>query len=196
MGLSIPYQKRYAFDDEGKSMTYRRDLWEVAAQQHGVFTLDDADAADVPAVEVRKMAARGALRRYGQGVYVHLGTPQTRLTEPAVAVALGGKDAFLERESVFDLLGIGQFNPRKIRVGTTHRVRRTLPEWIGLENRADIRAEDVTAYEGIPSTHIRKAFEDMLPRMPRERWEALLGEAIDHELVEATEAARLRGLAA
>ncbi len=53
-------------------------------------------------------------------------------TEPTVAVAFAGPGAFLRRESVFDLLRLGQFNPLKVRVGTRRRVRRTLPEWMEL----------------------------------------------------------------
>lgn len=37
----------------------------------GVVTVAEADDAGVPAVEVRKFAARGALHSYGQGVYTH-----------------------------------------------------------------------------------------------------------------------------
>jgi predicted transcriptional regulator of viral defense system len=177
-------------------MTYRNDLWEVAAQKHGVLTLADAEMADVPAVEVRKLAARGALRRYGHGVYVHKGTPTTRMTEPAAAVALGGKGAFLERESVFDLLGLGQFNPKKIRVATRHRVRRTLPQWVDLEERADVDDADIADYEGIPATNVRKALEDMFPRMARERWKALLMEAMERDLIDEQGVAKLMALAA
>lgn len=172
-------------------MSHRRDLWEVASSHHGVVTIATAQDADVPAVEVRKLAARGALRRYGQGVYVHRDTPPSRLTEPAVAVALAGEGAFLQRESVFDLLDMGQFNPKKVRVGTRRRVRRKLPEWMALEPRTDVPEEDLTSYEDIPATTVRRALEDMHQRMPRERWASLLDEALRRELIAAHEATAL-----
>ena len=50
-------------------MTYRHDLWEIAAEYHGIVTTRQAEDAGVPAVEVRKLAARGALERLGYGVY-------------------------------------------------------------------------------------------------------------------------------
>lgn len=172
-------------------MGYRRDLWEIAAAHHGVVTVASAEDADVPAVEVRKLAARGALRGYGQGVYVHRDTPPSRLTEPAVAVALAGAGAFLHRESVFDVLGMGQFNPKKIRVGTRRRVRRVLPEWMALDQRDDVPEADVTSYEGIPATTVRRTLLDMYERMPRERWETLFNEVVRRELIDAKEAVAL-----
>lgn len=164
-------------------MGYRHDLWEVAASRNGVVTIADAEDAGVPAVEVRKLAARGALRPYGKGVYVHRDVPTTPLTEPAVAVALAGDVAFLHRESVLDLLGIGQFNPKKVRVGTRRRVRRTLPEWMALESRPDIADEDLTQYEGIRATTVRRALEDLKQRMLPDRWVALVDEAVRREVI-------------
>ncbi|MCS5718783.1 type IV toxin-antitoxin system AbiEi family antitoxin domain-containing protein [Herbiconiux sp. CPCC 205763] len=168
-------------------------MWEIAASRHGVVTVAIAGEAGVPAVEVRKLATRGALRRYGQGVYVHQDVPTSRLTEPAVAVALGGDDAFLHRESVFDLLGVGQFNPKKIRVGTRRRVRRTLPEWMSLETRADVLDDDITTFDGVATTTVSRALADVRLRMPRERWTALIDETLRRELINAQEALSLRG---
>lgn len=165
-------------------MGYRRDLWEIAAAHHGVVTVADADDAGIPAVEVRKLAARGALRRYGKGVYVHHDVPTDAATESAIAVALAGDGAFLHREAVLDLLGIGQFNPHRIRVGTRRRVRRTLPEWMQLETRSDVPDDDLTLTEGIPSTTVRRALDDLQGRMPPERWTALVEEARHRDLID------------
>jgi predicted transcriptional regulator of viral defense system len=172
-------------------VSYRRDLWEVASSSHGIVTIGAAEDADVPAVEVRKLAARGALRRLGQGVYVHQDTPTSRLTELAAAVALAGDGAFLQRESVFDLLGIGQFNPKRVRVGTGRRVRRALPEWMSLE-RLDVLPEDLTSYEDIPATTVRRALEDLRHRMPPERWIVLLDEVVRRGLIAEDEVAALQ----
>lgn len=164
-------------------MGYRKDLWEIAASRNGVVTVAEAEDAGVPAVEMRKLAARGALRAYGQGVYTHRDVPTTPFTEPTIAVALGGEGAFLHRESVLDLLALGQFNPPKVRVGTRRRVRRTLPEWMELENRPGVPDEDLTRYEGVPATTVRRALEDMRDRMPPDRWEAVVDEALKQDLI-------------
>ncbi|MFV0435598.1 MAG: type IV toxin-antitoxin system AbiEi family antitoxin domain-containing protein [Leucobacter sp.] len=164
-------------------MGYRNDLWEVAAARNGVVTVAEAEDAGVPAVEVRKLAARGALLAYGQGVYTHRDVPTTPLTEPAIAVALAGEGAFLHRESVLNLLGLGQFNPPKVRVGTRRRVRRRLPEWMELENRPDVPDEDLTHYGGVPATTVRRVLKDMRDRMPPNRWEAVVDEALRRDLI-------------
>src|SRR5690606_36952344 len=143
----------------GESVGYRQDLWEIAAFRNGVVTVAEAKDAGVPAVEMRKLAARGALRACGQGVYAHRDVPTTPFTEPTIAVALAGEGAFLHRESVLGLLGLGQFNPPKVRVGTRRRVRRTLPEWMELENRTDVPDEDLAHYEGIPATTVQRALK-------------------------------------
>lgn len=167
----------------GAVVGYRQNLWEIAASHNGVVTVAQAEDAGVPAVEMRKLAARGALRAYGKGVYTHRDVPKTVLTEPTIAVALAGEGAFLHRESVLDLLGLGQFNPPKVRVGTRRRVRRTLPEWMKLENRPDVPDEDLTHYEGIPATTVRRALEDMRDRMSPDRWEAVVNEALRRDLI-------------
>ncbi|MCJ1689084.1 type IV toxin-antitoxin system AbiEi family antitoxin domain-containing protein [Rathayibacter sp. VKM Ac-2927] len=172
--------------EEGE-MGYRRDLWELAAARSGVVTIAEAGDAGVPAVEVRKLAARGALRAHGQGVYTHRDVPTTRVTQPAIAVALAGEGAFLHRESVLDLLTLGQFNPPKVRVGTRRRVRRALPDWLDLQNRTDLSDHELTRYEGVPATTVRRALEDMEHRMPPDRWSALVEEAGRRELVEDQE---------
>lgn len=164
-------------------MGYRRDLWEIAAGRNGVVTIAEADDAGVPAVEVRKLAARGALRRHGQGVYTHRDVAPTALTEPTIAVALAGDGAFLQRESILNALRLGQFNPPKIRVGTRRRVRRHLPDWMELEPRPDIHDEDLTQYEGIPATTVERALQDMRHRMPPDRWQALVDQAWRHEFI-------------
>ncbi|MBM9461880.1 type IV toxin-antitoxin system AbiEi family antitoxin domain-containing protein [Aeromicrobium sp. YIM 150415] len=164
-------------------MSYRRDLWEIAASRNGVVTVAEAEDAGVPAVEVRKLAARGALQAYQQGVYTHRDVPTTPFTEPTIAAALAGEGAFLHRESVLDLLGLGQFNPPKVRVGTRRRVRRTLPKWVDLENRSDVPDEEIVRYEGVPATTVQRALEDMRHRMPTDRWESLVVEALRRDLI-------------
>lgn len=177
-------------------MGYRNDLWEVAASRNGVVTVTEAEDAGVPAVEMRKLAARGALRAYGQGVYTHRDVPTTPFTEPTIAVALAGEGAFLHRESVLNLLRLGQLNPPKVRVGTRRRVRRALPEWMELENRPDVPNEDLTYYESVPATTVRRALEDMRGRMPPDRWEAVVDEALRRDLIGEQDAAAWKAVSA
>ncbi|WP_282852887.1 type IV toxin-antitoxin system AbiEi family antitoxin domain-containing protein [Gulosibacter sediminis] len=177
-------------------MGYRQDLWEIAATRNGVVTVVEAEDAGVPAVEVRKLAARGALRGYGQGVYTHRDVPTTPFTESTIAVALAGEGAFLHRESVLDLLGLGRFNPPKVRVGTRRRVRRRLPEWMELENRPDVPDDDLSHYEGILATTVRRALEDMRGRTPLDRWEAVVDVALRRDMIDEQDAAAWKAASA
>lgn len=172
-------------------MGYRHDLWEIAAAHHGVVTVAEAEDAGVPAVEVRKLASRGVLRGYGHGVYTHREVPTTRFTEPAIAVALAGDGAFLHGDAVFGLLELGQFNPRAIRVGTRRRVRRTLPDWVSLEQRQDVADDELTQIDGIEATSVARSLRDVRPQMPRERWVALVDDAVRLELADPCEVAEL-----
>ncbi|MCP3427192.1 hypothetical protein NBM05_14555 [Rothia sp. AR01] len=79
---------------------------------------------------------------------------------------------------MFGLLGLGQFNSPKVRVGTRRRVRRALPEWMDLESRPDVPDQDLTRWSGIPATTVWRALEDMRHRMPPDRWEVLHEEAL------------------
>lgn len=113
---------------------------------------------------------------------------------PSKPPLTGAEGAFLHRESVLDLLGLGQFNPPKVRVGTRRRVRRTLPEWMELENRPDVPKEDLTHYERVPATTVRRALEDMRDRMPSDRWEAVVDEALRRDLIGEHDAAEWKAV--
>jgi predicted transcriptional regulator of viral defense system len=173
-------------------MVYRRDLWEVAAGCHGVVTVQSAEDAGVPAVEVRKLAARGALRRAGYGVYLHRDVPATPWTQPALAVALAGRDAYLYGEAVLALYDLGNVNPKAIRVATERRVRRTLPEWVSLEHRVDIQWADLTTHHSIRGTTVACALHEVRARTPVDRWTPMVDQAMRRDLLDENDAAALR----
>lgn len=136
-------------------MTHRQTLRELAFETHGVVTIRDAEAAGVPAVEVRKLAGRGALTGVGQGVYLMKEAPRAGLTEFAVAVALVGEEAVLVDDAVLAAHDLVQVNLRRIRVATGNRVRKRLPPSLELihlrvpdEDRADI--------DGVPAQRLAR----------------------------------------
>lgn len=65
-----------------------------------------------------------------------------------------------------------------------------------LENRPDVPDEDLTRYEGIPATTVRRALEDMRDRMPPDRWEVLIDEALRRELVDGQNVAAWKSVSA
>jgi predicted transcriptional regulator of viral defense system len=162
-------------------MTYRKQLRELAFDRHGVVTTAAAVAAGVPAVEVRKLAGRGALCRRGHGVYRMLEVPAGPLDEYAEAVALAGPDALLADEAVLAVHGLAQVNLRRIRVASPHRVRARLPPTVELVHR-NVPAGQRDYVDGIPAMSLEAALVACRGRIMTER------------LIDATRAAAARGL--
>ena len=174
--LAEPYCKWY-----GSDVNYRQQLRDLAFDTHGVVTTGDAARIGVPAVEVRKLAARGALSQLGRGVYRMLEAPSGRLSEFAEAVALAGTDAVLADESVLAALDLTHINLRRIRIASPRRVRVALPPTIQLIHR-QIPLEDRGDIEGIPAMTVAAAIRGARERVIAER------------LIDATRTAAARGL--
>lgn len=162
-------------------MTYRELLRDVAREQYGLVTTGDADEVGVPAVELRKLTARGALAHRGHGVYRYLDTPTTERDQFAEAVLLVGRDAYLTHDAVLALNGLALVNPRQIRVGTPHRVRTALPRFVQVVHRR-LPEDLITQYEGIRATTVAQALVDCRGLVMPER------------LVQAANEARREGL--
>lgn len=162
-------------------MTYRQTLRELAYDTHGVVTVKGAEDLGVPAVEVRKLASRGALQRLGHGVYRMIEAPHRPLDEFAEAVALVGDDAVLTDEAVLAAHGLAQVNLRRIKVATSRRVRHSLPETVEVVHRrvSDAEREDI---DGIPAVKVVSALLAVRDRVLPER------------LAEAATKAAARGL--
>lgn len=161
--------------------THRRALHDLALDQYGYVTPTDAATVGVPAIELRKIAQRGGLDHVGYGLYRFADIPITEFDAFMEAVLRSGPDAHLTRDAVLALHGLALVNPRRIRVGSPHRVRRTLPDSIEVI-REQVEPDDLTSYEGIPSTTVRRALLDCSDIVMIDR------------LVDATDEAGRRGL--
>lgn len=162
-------------------MSYRSVLRELGFDTHGVITIAEAESCGVPAVEVRKLASRGALIRLGQGVYRMAEVAPGPLDEFAAAVALVGADAVLADESVLAAYDLAQINVRRVKVATTARVRKRLPPTIQIV-RKHVPARLRTDIEGITSMRIGAAVL------------ACRGKVMETRLVDAMNSALARGL--
>ena len=111
------------------------------------------------AVELRKLHQRGGLDHVGQGLYRFEDIPTTPKDEFMEAVLRVGEDAVLAGDAVLALHDLGLAHPRRIHVATPRRVRRQLPPFIKVEQRAVPRAERTT-YEGIPAMTVAGAIRD------------------------------------
>jgi len=123
-----------------------------------VTTRDAAELA-VPAVELRKLAQRGGLKRAAYGLYRFDDIPRTGRDEFMEAGLRVGPDAYLSHDAVLALHDLGLANPRRIRVGVPRRARPRLPASVEIVQR-NLDPVDLTTYEGIPSTTVARALLD------------------------------------
>lgn len=148
-------------------MTYRNILREIAYDNFGYFTTHDAMAAGVPSKELPKLRARGGIENIGYGLYRVTDIPISEEDQFMEATLLAGKGAYLVGESVLALLGFGAVNPRQIRVGTSRRVRRSLPAYISIVQRSNNAR--VISYRGVSSQQLGDAIVECRGRVPISR---------------------------
>lgn len=161
------------------ALTNRRRL--RAAANRGYVTPDIAEEAGVPPVEVRKLASRGWLDHVARGVYRFPDLVYDDRAPFYEAVLSVGAGAYLTRDSVLAFHDLALVNPRRIRVGTTRRVRRKLPDHIEVI-RDDLPTSDRTIYDGLPSATVERALRDCI------------GTVMGDRLVDAADRARDEGL--
>ncbi|MCW4464257.1 hypothetical protein OK351_01870 [Glutamicibacter sp. MNS18] len=136
-------------------LKYRDIVREIALDQYGYVTTRNATEAGVPAVELPKLAARGGLENVAYGLYRVPDIPPTRYDQFAEALLRVGEGAHLHGESVLALLGLGDVNPRRIKVATSRRARSRLPEFVELTTvRGGFSAR---LYEGLASQSVADA---------------------------------------
>ena len=173
-------------------MTYRDTLTDLAFDRHGFVTTHDAHELGIPVVELGKMAARGGLDRVAYGVYRVPIVPVAEHDQYAEAVLRVGAGAYLTHDAVLALHGLGLVNPRRIRVGTRHRVRAGLPPFVQVVRQPDPPAADLTVYEGIRSTTVARAILDCQSMVMTDRLEQAVKDAAAQGLITPAQAGHLR----
>jgi predicted transcriptional regulator of viral defense system len=162
-------------------LNYRQTVREIALDQYGYVTTKDAADAGVPAVELRKLAARGALANVAYGLYRLVDARPTEYDQFAEALLRVGDGAYLRGDAVLALHGLALVNPRRIRVGVPRRVRAAIPDFVDVREEA-VPMEDLTIYEGLCTTTVAKALLDCR------------GQVMTDRLLEAAKHARADGL--
>lgn len=134
---------------------YRDIVRDIAMDQFGFVTTQDAVEAGVPAVELPKLAARGGLDNVAYGLYRIADVPPTKYDQYAEALFRVGEGAFLHGESVLAFHELGNVNPRRIKVATSRRARPQLPAFVELTRwRGEI---SLRMYEGLASQSVAEA---------------------------------------
>ena len=154
-------------------------LAEVAADQYGFVSQDDARQLGVQPMTLVRMSERGTLERRGHGLYRMRYFPVSTLDSYMEATLWPrGTRGVLSHETALDLYELSDVNPSKIHltVPRDHRIRREIPAVYRIHHET-LSDADVTYYEGIPivtPTHaIRQSHAAHLGS-------ALIGQAIDH----------------
>jgi predicted transcriptional regulator of viral defense system len=156
------------------------ELADLANEQYGFLTPDDARERDIDPVNLVRMFQRGHLERRATGVYRMRLVPASSLDAYMEAVLWPGRGVrgVLSHETALDLYGLSDVNPAKIDITLprSHRIRREVPASYRIHHD-ELTRDDVTAFEGIPivtpARAIRQAAATKLGP-------ALIGQAIDH----------------
>lgn len=137
-------------------------LVEVAADQHGLFTLADARGVGYADNSVAQMARRGRLARVSQGVYrIPFLPPGPLAGYMEAALWPVGARGVLSHATALDLWEVCDINPGKIHVTVSqeHRPQRQIPKAYTI-HREDLVETEVTAIEGIPVVTLERAIHE------------------------------------
>ena len=148
--------------------TYRRRLAARAADQYGYVTTHDATALGIPPIELPKLAATGGLLHVAYGLWRFDDQPRTGRDQLMEAVLRVGVGAYLTHDAVLAFHELAAVNPRRIRIGTPHRARARMPDFVEVLRR-QIDPADLTVYEGVPSATVARALIDCRDMIMRDR---------------------------
>lgn len=165
-------------------MSHFDDIYEIAADNYGLVTAAQAREIGVTKTELSRWVANGRLDRRGRGVYKLVKYIPTELDAYAEAVALVGDGSFLIGDAVLAMHGLALVNPKRLRVGTPERIRKSLPEWVA---PVTVKGKATTRYEGIPSQTVAEAILDCRGSVMPERLKSAADDARERGLMTGSE---------
>jgi predicted transcriptional regulator of viral defense system len=132
---------------------------ERAAEQHGLFDVDNARELGIDPGYLRKMAATGKLQHRWRGVYRVRAIPVTARDEFHEAVFWAGQGAVVAGEAALALWDLADVNPRQIEVarfrGRPARREQDNPRVRVQRHR--VTAHDVDEVDNIPVVNAKTA---------------------------------------
>lgn len=166
-------------------MTLYDDIYEIAADNHGLITSSQAIELGGAYKDLNRMVNDGRLTKVGHGVYrIKHHTPEANDIY-AEYVALVGPEAYLYGESVIAMHELAPTNPTRVFVASPKRVRKNLPRSITLIPSTG--KEAVINYDGIPSQSIPAAIRSCESTMMPDRLIAAVKRARTEGLILAKE---------
>ncbi|MDR2620174.1 MAG: type IV toxin-antitoxin system AbiEi family antitoxin domain-containing protein [Propionibacteriaceae bacterium] len=137
-------------------LTITERLREIAIEQHGFVTSEQAAEEGISRVELVKLASRGRIERATRGVYRIPQVPASSYDNWALAVLwTGAPEACLSHETALAAWDISDINPNEIHicVGRQRRLRRAGGERY-IVHRHNLVPEQRSWFEGIPITDV------------------------------------------
>lgn len=137
-------------------------LHEIAEDNYGFVTVEQARRAGVRPQRLAEMARRGALRREGFALYRLDPFPTHELDSYRKATLWPYPvEGVLSHETALDLYKLSDVNPAKIHVTVPsgYRIRRREVPALYVLHHGDLDDRDVTRHEGLPIVTPAKAIE-------------------------------------
>ena len=156
-------------------MTKFDDIFEIAADNHGLITSAQARMVGVSNNELVQYARRGRITKVGHGLYQLSRWVPGKNDTYAWAVASVGPNALLYGESVIAMLELASTNPNRVYVATPIRTRKKLPDNLVVEHIDGI--DPGAIYDGIPCQSVYDAIVSCEGKMLPERLMAAANEA-------------------
>jgi len=135
---------------------------DIAADQHGYVTTSQARERGVSGNAVRMMADRGTLERVSWGVYrVPTFPPSPHAEYMEASLWPAGVRGVVSHQSALALYDLSDVSPAglHITVPEEFRIRRKIPDHL-VVHHAEPKDDEVTLFEGIPITTLRRTIED------------------------------------
>lgn len=146
---------------------YWDSLMDVAVDNGGYVTPALVAPLGVPAVELRKMVARGTLESAGHGVYRVPSLPIDRYDEFIFARLWAAGRGVVSHGSALLVHELCDINPTKVHltIPTSYRISRAGGERYVIHH-ADLGEQDVTRLEAVVLTTIRRTLQDVIDSLP------------------------------
>jgi len=160
---------------------------ELAMDQYGYITTDDARARGIDPHNLRNLAHRGDAERIAHGLYRLNAVPHTGHEQLMEATLWPRGHGVISHDTALDLWDLCDVNPAKVHVTVPHptRIRRHIPPAF-VVHRRHLDSTDITRLEGIPVVTVRRAILDGIERH-------LGGHLIDQAIDTARSTGALRG---
>ena len=138
-------------------------IYEIAVDQHGFVTSAQVAAAGIDRKRLVDLAARGDLRRVGNGVYRMERIPLDRLAPAMEAVLCIGGRGVISHTTALDLYDICDVNPDGIHLTLPRglQVRRRLPATYHI-HRGDLAPSEVQIVDMVPVVTPARAIRECI----------------------------------